>query len=125
MYSETAYRFVGGLQGYVLCPLALTGFATPLYVHFFAGARLEIGIMFLVISVLIAIANVHLCSRREVIEKSASYFPAFFSMAGMSAWYLIAPVSAMFHVLAGILILLFDFLGQPLFGAALARMTNH
>ncbi len=125
MYSETAYRFVGGLQGYVLCPLALTGLATPLYVHFFAGARLEIGITFLVISVLIAIANVYLCSRCEIVEKSASYFPLVFSMAGISAWYLIAPVPTMFNVLAVILILLFDFLGQPLFGAGLARMTNH
>lgn len=52
MYSEMTYRFVDGLQR-VLCPLALTGFATPLYVYFFKEARLKIGILFGVIAALL------------------------------------------------------------------------
>ena len=122
MYSEMTYRFVGGLQG-VLCPLALTGFAAPLYVLFSNEAQLRIGIMYGVVAALIAIVNVYLGSRREIVEKSASYFPMFFSMAAIPAWFLIAPVPALPDVLAVVVILLFDFLGQPLLSAGLARIT--
>lgn len=125
LYSETIYRLVGGLIGYVLCPVALAGFGTPLYLHFFQSARPVFAAVFTSVAVLIALSNVYLCARRAVVGEGASLFPACFSMAAIPAWFLHEPAA---NTLTGavtvILILLFDFMGQSLLGLVVAKFTN-
>lgn len=125
MYSETVYRLVGGMVGYVLCPMALAGFGTPLYLHFFQHAHSVLAVVFFLVAALIALGNVYLCARRRIVGGGASYFPAFFSMAAIPAWFLVNPSVGMpSSVVIVLLILSFDFFGQGILGAVVAKYTN-
>ncbi len=125
MYSKTIYNFVGGMMGYVLCPVALAGLGMPLCLRLFRHACPVLAIVFFWVAVLIALGNVYLCARHGVTGEGASYFPVFFSLAAIPAWILSRPAGGMSSS-AGIvlLILSYDFLGQGILGAMVARYTK-
>ena len=123
MFSDKAYQLVGGAIGYVLAPLSLLGLGTPLYLRTPVEWRLLIGWSFLAIALLILLCNVYLVCRNALLKHGASIFPAFFSLAAISTVVLLGlDMSFIAKVGAALMIVVMDFLGQKLIGAALLTM---
>ncbi len=113
---------VGGLIGFVLCPISLTSLAGP-FCHLFPPAfGFWFGRVLLVTAALIFLCNLYLSCRRFVVQGSASYFPLFAALAasgGVAAiyggnWYLPA--------LLGFAIL--DLIGLPIVAGIVIGLTR-
>ncbi len=125
MYSDTTYKLVGGVMGFILVPLALLGFGTPFYLRASMESRLQIGWLFLAVALLILLCNSYLEGRRAQLGHGASVFPALFSLAAIPALVLLAvDMSFVAKVGVALLIVAMDLIGPALIGNALSNMSR-
>ncbi len=123
MYSDTTYKLVGGVMGFILVPLALLGFGTPFYLRASMESRLLIGWSFLAIALLILLCNGYMEARRVLSCDGGSFIPAIFSLAAIPALVLLAvDMSFVAKVGVSLLIVAMDFIGPALIGNALSTM---
>ena len=113
---------IGGLIGYVLCPIALFGFVAPFTVFLSSTASAIIGYSLVAVAVGIVLCNVYLCCRRCVVTGSASYFPLFGAIAASGG--IVALFGLVWWIPAIVICVLADVFGQPILGGVVVAMLR-
>jgi hypothetical protein len=127
IWSIAVYNAVGGTIGYVLAPLALSGFlVVPVWLIFFEEGRNWAGLLFVLVAIGAFLCNVYLAARNTRLESGSSHFPALVLIAGTSALLLLGyKLLPAWQLYAGCALLAaLDLLGQSFIGVMLGKRID-
>lgn len=115
MFGQIPYSIIGGLIGYILCPLSLLALIGPFAGFFPDSIATLLGWSLLVVAALVVLCNLYLTCRRCVVVSSASFFPLVGAVAGAGG--LAALYGPIWWIPAMIVLGIVDLIGQPLLSA--------
>jgi hypothetical protein len=121
-FGENIYNTVGKVLGYGLAPLSISGFALPIYLRISLSAQKVLGYCFLSFCILTILCNAYLVCRKKRLGHGASMFPVVVTLTGVPTYFLLASPHGYWSVIAVVLIVLFDFLGQSIVAVLLCRV---
>ena len=122
MFGRIPYNIIGGLIGFVLCPLSLLALVGPFAGFFPDSIATGLGWSFVVVAALIVQCNIYLSCRRCVVKGSASFFPFFGALAGAGG--VAALYGAAWWIPAVLVLGIVDLLGQPILAAIVIGVTR-
>lgn len=127
IWSIAVYNAVARGIGYVLAPLALSGFlVVPVCLLFYEEGRNWLGLLFVFVAVGAFLCNVYLSARSTFLASGMSHFPVLVLIAGTSALLLLGyGVLPKWQLYSGCALLAaLDFLGQSIIGVLLGSHTD-
>ncbi len=119
--GKTTYNLIGRVLGFGLISISLTGLGLPIYLRLPTYTQTVLGIIYLIISVLVVLLNSFLVCRGKRVGRRISIIPIVFTLTAIPAFSLLVPSKGIWTWGVVLLIIVFDFLGQPLLPGLLCK----